>query len=167
MAQQNTFDIVSKVDHDEVKNAINQALKEIHQRYDFKGTNSDIVFDEKEAALVLTTASDFTLQSLTEVLQQKLIRRGVPIRALAYRPVEPAAKGTVRQTVKIQQGIPVEKAREIVRFIKDTKLRVQSSIHGDYVRVAGKDRDILQQVIAQLRQQDFSIDMQFTNYRSL
>jgi uncharacterized protein YajQ (UPF0234 family) len=167
MAQQNTFDIVSKVNMDEVKNAINQALKEVHQRYDFKGTNSDIALDDKEASILLTTTSEFTLQALIDVLQEKLIRRGVSLKALTYGRVEPGAKSTIHQKITLQQGIPTEKAREIVRFIKDTKLRVQSSINGDFVRVAGKDRDTLQQVIGQLRQKDFGIDMQFTNYRSL
>jgi uncharacterized protein YajQ (UPF0234 family) len=167
MAQQNTFDVVSKVDMAEVKNAVNQASKEIAQRYDFKGTNSEIQLDEKEHKLVLATASEFTLKSLNDVLQQKLVRRSVSLKALSYGKVEPAAKDSVRQTVTLQQGIPIEKAREIVKFIKDTKLRVQASINGDFVRVAGKDRDTLQQVIASLKEKDFGIDMQFTNYRSL
>jgi|SRR5262249_29883658 len=167
MPQQNTFDVVSKVDMAEVKNAVNQATKEINQRYDFKGTNSSIELNEKEHTLVLATASEFTLRSLNDVLQQKLVRRGVSLKALSYGKIEPAAKDSVRQTVTLQQGIPIEKAREIVKFIKDTRLRVQPSINGDYVRVAGKDRDTLQQVIALLKQKDFGIDMQFTNYRSL
>jgi cyclic-di-GMP-binding protein len=166
MAQQNTFDVVSKVDMAEVKNAVNQALKEITQRYDFKGTNSDIALNEKEHTLVLSTASEFTLKSLNDVLQQKLVRRNVSLKALSYGNVEPAAKDSVRQTVTLQQGIPIEKAREIVKFIKDTKLRVQASINGDFVRVAGKDRDSLQEVIARLKAKDFGIDMQYTNYRS-
>lgn len=166
MAQQNTFDIVSKVDMAEVKNALNQALKEIHQRYDFKGTNSDIELNEKEHTLVIATASEFTLRSVNDVLQQKLVRRGVSLKALSYGKIEPAAKDSVRQTVTLQQGIPIEKAREIVKYIKDTKLRVQASINGDFVRVSGKDRDTLQQAIALLKQKDFGIDTQYTNYRS-
>lgn len=166
MAQQNTFDIVSKVDMAEVKNAVNQALKEIHQRYDFKGTNSDIELNEKEHTLVIATASEFTLRSLNDVLQQKMVRRGVSLKALSYGKIEPAAKDSVRQTVALQQGIPIEKAREIVKYIKDTKLRVQASINGDFVRVASKDRDTLQELIALLKQKDFGIDTQYTNYRS-
>lgn len=166
MAQQNTFDIVSKVDMAEVKNAVNQALKEIHQRYDFKGTNSDIELNEKEHTLVIATASEFTLRSLNDVLQQKMVRRGVSLKALSYGKIEPAAKDSVRQTVALQQGIPIEKAREIVKYIKDTKLRVQASINGDFVRVASKDRDTLQQLIGLLKQKDFGIDTQYTNYRS-
>ena len=150
----------------EVKNAVNQATKEIIQRYDFKGTNSEIQLDEKEHKLVLATASEFTLKSLNDVLQQKLIKRSVSLKALSYGKIEPAAKDSVRQTVELQQGIPIEKAREIVKCIKDTKLRVQASINGDFVRVSGKDRDTLQQVITALKGEDFGIDMQFTNYRS-
>jgi uncharacterized protein YajQ (UPF0234 family) len=167
MAQQNTFDVVSKVDMAEVKNAVNQALKEIHQRYDFKGTNSEIALDEKEHTMTLATASEFTLKSLNDVLQQKLVRRSVSLKALSYGKIEPAAKDSVRQVVTLQQGIPIEKAREIVKYIKETKLRVQASINGDFVRVGGKDRDTLQQVIAALKEKDFGIDMQFTNYRSV
>jgi uncharacterized protein YajQ (UPF0234 family) len=167
MAQQNSFDVVSRVDMAEVKNAVNQATKEITQRYDFKGTDSSIALDEKEHKLVLATASEFTLRSLTDVLQQKLIKRSVSLKALSYGKIEPAAKDSVRQTVQLQQGIPIEKAREIVKFIKDTKLRVQAAINGDFVRVSGKDRDTLQQVIAKLKAKDFGIDMQYTNYRSL
>jgi len=166
MAQQNTFDVVSKVDMAEVKNAVNQALKEVHQRYDFKDTNSDIQLDEKEHSITLATASEFTLRSLNDVLQQKLVRRSVSLKALAYGKVEPAAKESVRQTITLQQGIPIEKAREIVKFIKDSKLKVQPSINGDFIRVAGKDRDTLQQAIGLLKQKDFGIDMQYTNYRS-
>jgi uncharacterized protein YajQ (UPF0234 family) len=167
MAQQNSFDVVSRVDMAEVKNAVNQATKEITQRYDFKGTDSSITLDEKEHKLVLATASEFTLRSLTDVLQQKLIKRSVSLKALSYGKIEPAAKDSVRQTVQLQQGIPIEKAREIVKFIKDTKLRVQAAINGDFVRVSGKDRDTLQEVIAKLKAKDFGIDMQYTNYRSL
>jgi uncharacterized protein YajQ (UPF0234 family) len=166
MAQQNTFDIVSKVDMAEVKNAVNQAMKEIGQRFDFKGTNSDITLDEKEGKLMLATASDFTLKSMNDVLQQKLVRRGVSLKALTYGKIEPAAKDSVRQTVTLQQGIPIEKAREIVKFIKDTKAKVQAAINGDFIRVSGKDRDTLQEVITALKQKDFDIDMQYTNYRS-
>ena len=166
MAQQNTFDVVSQVDMAEVKNAVNQAMKEVTQRFDFKGTNSDIELNEKEHTIILATASEFTLKSLNDVLQQKLVRRSVSLKALGYGRIEPAAKDSVRQTVTLQQGIPIEKAREIVKTIKDSKLKVQAQINGDFVRVAGKDRDTLQQVIALLKQKDFGIDMQFTNYRS-
>ena len=150
----------------EVKNAVNQAMKEITQRFDFKGTNSEIELNEKEHKLVLATASEFTLKSLTDVLEQKFVRRNVSLKALSYGKIEPAAKDSVRQTITLQQGIPMEKAKEIVKFIKDSKLKVQAQINGDFVRVSGKDRDALQQVIALLKQKDFGIDMQYTNYRS-
>lgn len=166
MAQQNSFDVVSNVDMAEVKNAVNQAMKEIQQRFDFKGTNSNIELNEKEHTLTLATASEFTLKSLNDVLQQKLVKRNVSLKALSYGKIEPAAKDSVRQVVTLQQGIPIEKARDIVKYIKDTKLKVQAAINGDFVRVTGKDRDTLQQVIAALKAKDFGIDMQYTNYRT-
>jgi cyclic-di-GMP-binding protein len=166
MAQQNTFDVVSKVDLAEMKNAVNQAMKEISQRYDFKGTNSSIELDEKEHKLTLATASEFTLKQLNDVLQQKVVKRNISLKALSYGKIEPAAKDSVRQVVTLQQGIPGEKAKDIVKYIKESKLKVQASINGDFVRVAGKDRDVLQDVIALLKEKDFGIDMQFTNYRT-
>ena len=165
MAQQNTFDISSNIDHAEVVNAINQALKEVHTRFDFKGSKSNIEVEGQEA-IVLSSEDEYRLKSLNDILQSKFVKRGVPLKGLTYGKIEPAAGSTVRQRISLQQGIPQEKAKEIVKFIKDTKLKVQVSIQGDLVRVAGKDRDSLQQVIAQLRDQDFGIDMQFGNYRS-
>ena len=165
MAQQNTFDITSKIDHAEVANAINQAMKEIQTRFDFKGSKSDIEIEGKEA-IILTSDDEYKLKSLNDVLQTKFVKRGVPLKGLTYQKVEQALGGTVRQRIALQQGIPQEKAKEIVKFIKETKLKVQASIQGDFVRVAGKDRDTLQEVIAALRNQDFGIDMQFTNYRT-
>ncbi len=166
MGRDNSFDVVSEVDLAEVKNAVNQAMKEAVQRYDFKGTNSVIELNEKDAKLVLSSASEFTLQSLTTVLEQRLVKRKVPLKAMSYGKIEAAAKDTVRQVVDIQMGIPTEKSREIVKFIKDLKFKkVQASIQGEQVRVSGKDRDALQDVIAALRGHDFGIDMQFTNYR--
>lgn len=167
MARENTFDVVSQVDLAEVDNAVNQAMKEVSQRYDFKGTGSRIELNKTERKIVLSTASEFTLQTLTGVLEQKLIRRKVSVRALEYGRVEAAAKDSVRQSVAIQMGIPIEKAREVVKFIKGMKLKkVQVAIQGEQLRVSGKDRDALQEVIARLREHDFGIDMQFTNYRS-
>ena len=162
---ENSFDIVSKVDLQEVSNAIQQALKEIHQRYDLKDSKSNIELEGKDA-IILTSADEYKLKAVTDVLQTKLVKRGVPLKALDYGKIEPAAGSTVRQRVAMQQGIPTEKAREIVKVIKDTKKKVQASIQGDTVRVSGKDRDALQEIIAVLRQKDFGIDMQFTNYRS-
>jgi hypothetical protein len=164
MAQQNSFDIVSEVDQSEVVNAINQTTKEVGQRFDFKGSKATVALEDKE--LLLTAEDETKLRNMNDILQQKLVRRGVPLKALSYGKVEPAAGGTVRQRVAIQQGIPQEKAKEIVRFIKDTKAKVQAAIQGDIVRVSGKDRDTLQDIIAQLKAKDFNINMQFTNYRS-
>jgi len=162
---ENSFDIVSKVDLQEVSNAIQNALKEIHTRFDLKNTKSDIQLEGKEA-IVLSSADEYKLKAVNDILQGKLVKRGVPLKALTYGPVEPAAGSTVRQRITMQQGIPTEKAKEIVKLIKDSKKKVQASIQGDTVRVSGKDRDTLQDIIALLRQSDFGIDMQFTNYRS-
>ena len=162
---ENSFDIVSKVDMQEVSNAVQQALKEIHTRYDLKDSKSDIELDAKEG-LVLTSADEYKLKAVNDILQGKLFKRGVSLKSLTYGTVEPAAGSTVRQKVSLQQGIPIEKAREVVKLVKSSKLKVQASIQGDFVRISGKDRDTLQQIIALLKQSDFDIDMQFTNYRS-
>src|SRR5215471_5825262 len=165
MAQQNTFDIVSQIDHAEVVNAINQALKEVQTRFDFKGSKSNIELEGKEA-IILSSDDEYKLKSLNDILQTKFVKRNVPLKGLTYGKIESALGGTVRQRITLQQGIPQDKAKEIVKFIKDTKLKVQSSIQGDAVRVAGRDRDTLQEVITALRDHEFGIDMQFTNYRS-
>lgn len=162
---ENSFDIVSKVDVQEVSNAIQQALKEIHQRFDLKDSKSNIEMEGKDA-IVLTSQDEYKLKAVTDILGTKLVKRGVPLKALNYEKIEPAASSTVRQKVTMQQGIPTEKAREIVKAIKESKKKVQASIQGDFVRVSGKDRDTLQEIMAMLRQKDFGIDMQFTNYRS-
>ncbi len=164
MAQQNSFDIVSQVDRAEVINAINQTVKEVRQRFDFKGSSAIVNLEEKD--LLLTAEDETKLRNMNDILQQKLVRRGVPLKALSYGDVEPAAGGTVRQRAAIQQGIPQDKAKEIVKVIKDSKVKVQASIQGDVVRVSGKDRDVLQEVIAKLKSNDFGINMQFTNYRT-
>jgi uncharacterized protein YajQ (UPF0234 family) len=162
---ENTFDIVSKVDMQETSNAIQNALKEIHTRFDLKDSKSDIQLEGKDA-IVLISQDEYKLKAVNDILQGKLVKRGVPLKALAYGVIEPAAGSTVRQKVTMQQGIPTEKAKEIVKVIKDSKKKVQASIQGDSVRVSGKDRDTLQEIIALLKGRDFGIDMQFTNYRS-
>ena len=162
----NTFDIVSKIEMPEVVNAIQQALKEIHQRYDLKDSKSDIELNEKDNKIVLSSQDEFKLKAVVDLLESKLVRRKVPLKGLTYGEIIPAAGSSVRQEISLQQGIPIEKAREIVKKIKDSKLRVQASIQGDFVRVAGRDRDTLQQVIKLLREADFGIDTQFTNYRT-
>jgi len=161
----NSFDIVSKIDLQEVSNAIQQALKEIHTRFDLKNSKSDITLEGKDA-IVLASADEFKLKAINDVMQQKLVKRGVPLKGLSYGKIEPAAGSTVRQRITLQQGIPIEKAREIVKTIKDSKKKAQASIQGDLVRVSSRDRDTLQQIIALLRNSDFGIDMQFTNYRT-
>ncbi len=162
---ENTFDIVSKIDLQEVSNAIQQALKEVHTRFDLKDAKADIKLEGKDA-IIVTAVDDYKLKAVNDVFQQKLVKRGVPLKALTYGAVEPAAGATVRQKITMQQGIPIENAREIVKLIKDSKKKVQASIQGDTVRVSGKDRDSLQEIIALVRGRDFGIDMQFTNYRT-
>ena len=162
----NTFDVVSKIELPEVSNAVQQALKELQQRYDLKNSHSSIELREKENKIFLQSQDEFKLRAVNELLEQKLVKRKVPLKGLSYGTVTPAAGSTVRQEISLQQGIPIEKAREIVRIIKDSKKKVQASIQGDFVRVSGKDRDALQDVIQLLRETDFGIDMQFTNYRT-
>jgi uncharacterized protein YajQ (UPF0234 family) len=165
MASENSFDIISKVDLQEVSNAIQNALKEVHTRFDLKDSKSDIKLEGKDA-LILTSVDEYKLKAVNDILQSKMVKRNIPIKAFNYGEVEAAAGSTVRQKVTMQQGIPIEKAREIVKVIKDSKKKVQASIQGDTVRVSGKDRDSLQEIIALLRGRDFGIDMQFTNYRN-
>jgi cyclic-di-GMP-binding protein len=162
----NSFDVVSKIEIPEVLNAVQQAQKEVIQRYDLKDSHSSIELKEKENKILLASADEFKLKAVVDILQGKLVKRGVPLKGLTFGTITPAASSTVRQEITMQQGIPTEKAREIVKKIKDTKLKVQASIQGDFVRVAGKDRDTLQSVMKVLRESDFGIDMQFTNYRT-
>lgn len=165
MAAENSFDIVSKVDIQEVRNAIDQATKEVRTRFDLKDSKSDIKL-EGEDAIQLASADEYKLEAVTEILRQKLVKRGVSLKSLTFGTIEKAAGSSVRQKVSLQQGIAGEKAKEIVKIIKDSKKKVQASIQGDTVRVSGKDRDSLQEVMALLRGRDLGIDMQFTNYRS-
>jgi len=162
----NTFDIVSKIDLAEVANAIQQALKEVITRYDLKDSKSEIQLNEKDHKILLESQDEFKLKAVAEVFEQKLVKRKVPLKGLTFGTPFTAAGSRMRQEISLQQGIPIEKAREIVKTIKDSKKKVQASIQGDLVRVSGRDRDSLQDVIALLRGQDFGIDMQFTNYRT-
>ena len=164
MAAENSFDIVCKVDMQEVTNALDQARRELETRYDLKGSKNEVALDKTD--IVLTAPDDMKLKAVADILQSKLHRRGVPLKALTWGAAEPAAGGTLRQRVALQQGIPVEKAREIVRLIKDTKLKVQAAIQESQVRVSGKNRDDLQKVIALLKDKDLGVALQFTNYRS-
>jgi cyclic-di-GMP-binding protein len=160
---ESSFDVVSSVDLQEVKNAIGQAMKEITTRFDLKGTSSNIELQGGE--ILITTGDESKIKAVREVLEGRLVKRSVPLKALTFGEVEKALGGTARQKVELQKGIPSEKAREIVKLIKGTKLKVQASIQGEQVRVAGKNRDDLQAVIRLLKDTDLGIDMQFTNYR--
>jgi len=166
MAAQNSFDITSTVDLQEVDNALNQARKEVGQRYDFKGAKAEIEFSEKDSTLVLSADDDFRLNALWEIVQTRLVRRNVPVKNLKRGTVEAAAGGTVRQTITLQQGIPTDTGREIVKFLKDAKLKkVQAAIQGDQLRVSSPSRDDLQAAIGRLKAHDFGIELQFGNYR--
>jgi cyclic-di-GMP-binding protein len=162
---ENTFDIVSKLDLQEVTNAIQHALKEIHTRFDLKDSKSQIELEGKDA-IILHSIDEYKLKAVNDILQQKLVKRGVSLKGLTYGPIEPAAGATAKQKITMQQGIPIEKAKQIVKLIKDSKKKVNGSIQGDLVRVSGKDRDSLQDIIQFLRQQDLGLDLQFINYRT-
>lgn len=165
MADTYSFDIVSEVDLQEVDNAVNQARKELAQRYDFKGSKSSIELNTKEKHLVVVSDDEFKLRSVVDVLQGKLVKRSVPLKALSYGAVEPAAASTVRQVVTLRVGIEKEDAKRIVKMIKDSKLKVQAQIMDDQVRVSGRVKDDLQTVMGMLRQADLPFATQFTNYR--
>jgi uncharacterized protein YajQ (UPF0234 family) len=167
MADQHSFDVTSNVDLQEVDNALNQARKEVAQRYDFKGAKATIDFDTKESKITLAAEGEFKLNALWEIVQTRLVRRNVPVRNLTRGAVQPAANSTVRQEIALQQGIPSEIARDIIKFLKDAKLRkVQTSIQGDQLRVSSASKDDLQEVMRLLREQDFGVSLQFGNYRS-
>jgi len=165
MAQDNSFDIVSKVDLQEVRNAIDQAMKEIRQRFDLKDTHSEVNLEGHDT-IQLASANEYKLEAVKDILAQKLVKRGVSLKNLTYGKLEPATGQSVRQKISLQQGIPVEKAKEIVRLVKDSKRKAQASIQGDTVRVFSKDRDELQAIIAILRGRDLGLELTFTNYRT-
>ena len=167
MATQCSFDITSNVDLQEVDNALNQARKEVAQRYDFKGAKASIDFDPKESKLVLVADDEFKINALWEIVQTRLVRRNVPTQNLTRGTVVPAANSTVRQEITLQQGIPTEAAKEVVKFLKDAKLRrVQASIQGDQLRVTSPSKDDLQEAMRVLRDRDFGVALQFGNYRN-
>jgi len=163
MAQDNSFDIVSKIDMQELTNAINQAQKEMDTRFDFKGSKSSIELEKEE--IVLVSDDEFKLQNVTDILASKLAKRGISLKNMEYGKVEPASGGTVRQKVKLKQGISQDIAKKINTLIKDTKLKVQSQIQGDQIRVTGKSRDDLQNIIHLLKQADLPLELQFINFR--
>ncbi|HTO12326.1 MAG TPA: YajQ family cyclic di-GMP-binding protein [Candidatus Binatia bacterium] len=163
MPADSSFDIACKIDMQEVTNALDQTRREVDTRYDLKGSKNEIKLEKTD--LIITSADEMKLKAVVDILQSRLHKRGVPLKALTYGAVEPAAGSTVRQKIGLQQGIPIDKAKEIVRLIKDTKLKVQASIQEDQVRVTGKSKDDLQKVIALCREKDLGIALQFTNYR--
>ena len=165
MANDNSFDVVSKVELQEVKNAIDQATKEVNARFDLKNSKSTIALEGDEV-IQLASQDEYTIKAVTEILQQKLVKRGVSLKNLEYEKIEPAANSSVRQKIKLKQGISSDVAKKIVAAIKDSKKKAQASIQGDTVRVSAKDRDILQEIISLLRAKDMGVDLQFTNYRS-
>lgn len=160
-----SFDIVSKVDLQELRNAFDQATKEIDTRFDFKGSDSTIELDDKTLTVKLASDTEMRIKSVVDVLQTKLHKRGIDIKALDLGEIEPAAKGTVRQTATIRQGVDIENARKIVKIVKDSGLKVQAAIQGDQVRVSGKSRDDLQAVMAKLKAAELDLSLQFINYR--
>lgn len=165
MAADNSFDVVSKVDMQEVKNAVDQATKEVNARFDLKNSKSKIDIEGTES-IQLASQDEYTLKAVIEILSQKLVKRGVSLKNLEYEKIEPASNSSVRQKIKLKQGIESDSAKKITALVKDSKLKAQASIQGDTVRIVSKDRDVLQQVMAKLRAGDFGVDLQFTNFRS-
>lgn len=158
-----SFDVVSQVDAQEIDNALNQTRKEVAQRYDFKGSKTDITEDTN--VITITSDDDYKVTAVVDILQSKLVRRGVSLKSLVYGKIEPAAGGASRQTITVQQGIDTDKAKQIVKAIKDSKMKVQAQIQADQVRVSGKKRDDLQTAIQFLKQQDFELPLQYINFR--
>ncbi|HEY3365642.1 MAG TPA: YajQ family cyclic di-GMP-binding protein [Symbiobacteriaceae bacterium] len=165
MAGDFSFDVVSKVNMPEVVNAVNQSEKEIETRFDFRGSKAKIVLDEKEGTLTLTAEDDMRLRSVIDILQTKLVKRGIALRALEYGKVDDAAGATLRQVIKLKQGIGMEKAKQITQAVRDAKLKVKTEIRGEEIRVVGAKKDDLQAVIQLLKSKDFDIELQFSNYR--
>ncbi len=165
MPADQSFDVVSKVEIQEVKNAIDQATKEVNARFDLKNSKSTIAL-EKEEAIQLASQDEYTLKAVIEILSQKLVKRGISLKNLEYEKIEPASNSSVRQKIKVKQGIASDKAKQIVSIIKESKKKASASIQGETVRVTSKDRDTLQEIMALLRGQDLGVDLQFTNFRS-
>lgn len=164
MAKENSFDIVSQIDLQEVNNAVNQAKKELQTRFDFKGSKSEIIYDGEQITLV--GDDEFKLKNVVDILEAKLVKRGINLKALRYGKVEPAAKDTVRQRVNLVQGIDREIAKVITKLVKESKLKVQATVQNDHVRISGKNRDDLQEIMKIIKNYDFNIPLQFINYRT-
>jgi uncharacterized protein YajQ (UPF0234 family) len=162
----NSFDVISKIDLTEVLNAVQQTMKEVQTRFDLKDSKSSVELNEKDHKILLASADEYKLKAVIDILGLKLVKRNVPTKGLVYGSLITASAGSVKQEITLQQGISTEKAKEIVKVIKDSKLKVQATIQGDVVRISGKDRDTLQQAIAALKGKDFGIDMQFSNFRT-
>jgi len=165
MASDNSFDVVSKVELQEVKNAIDQASKEVHTRFDLKNSKSSIELEGTEI-IQLASQDEYSLKAVVEILSQRMVKRGISLKNLEFEKLEPASNSSVRQKIKLKQGIASENAKKIVAAVKDSKLKAQASIQGDTVRIVSKDRDILQQIMGKLRSGDFGVELQFTNFRS-
>lgn len=165
MADQFSFDVVSQVDMQEMKNVVDQAMKEIKQRFDFKDSKTELTLKEKEKELIVVSDDEFKLNAVNDIVKNKCVKRHVSLKALNYGKVEEALGGTVRQVIKIQSGISVEKAKEITKLVRDSKLKVQAQIQGEQVRVLSKSKDELQSTIALLKAKDFGMDLQFINFR--
>lgn len=165
MPNEFSFDIVSKIDWQEVDNAVNQAIKEISQRFDFKGSKSKIELSKEEKTITVTGDDDFKLKAVKDVLESKCVKRGISLKALDYGAMEPAFEGTVRQTAKVKEGIPHEQAKEIIGLIKESKLKVQSQIQGEQLRVSSRSKDDLQTVMQIVKEHNLNLPLQFTNYR--
>lgn len=165
MADEHSFDIVSQIDLQEVLNAVQQAMKEIGQRFDFKGSKSNIELDKNKSEITLTSDNEYKLQSITEILKNKFVKRNVPLKSLNFGKIEKAAGETVRQVVSLQQGISAERAKDLVKLIKDMKMKVQAEIQKDQVRVRAKKIDDLQSLITMLKGKEFDYHIAFVNYR--
>ncbi len=165
MAQQYSFDVVSEVDQQELDNAINQAKKEVEQRYDFKGSNTTIELNQKEMTIALHTTDEMKLRALQEIINAKMVKRGISLKALEYGKHETAGGNTYRQTIKLKNGLESEQAKHVTKLVKDLKMKVQAQIQGDAVRIVGKSKDELQEAMQTLRTQDFDFPIQFTNFR--
>ncbi len=165
MPADQSFDVVSKVEIQEVKNAIDQASKEVNARFDLKNSKSTIALEGNET-IQLASQDEYTLKAVIEILSQKLVKRGISLKNLEYEKIEPASNSSVRQKIKLKQGVNSDAAKKIVALIKDSKKKAQGSIQGDTVRVTSKDRDTLQEIMTLLRGKDFGVELQFTNFRS-
>lgn len=165
MADNYSFDIVSEIDWQEIDNAVNQARKEIQQRYDFKGSKSSIEYSQKDKTMTIMGDDDYKTKAVIDILQNKFVKRGIPLKAMKFKPQEQAGGGMIRQLIEVQQGISKDNAKLIVKIIKDSKIKVQAAIQDEQVRVSGRDKDALQEAIAKVKGSELDFAVQFVNYR--